>query len=180
METVILPDGKAAAEYSFTIDIGNDVLLCGHIDRLVQYSGDYYVMDQKTTGSTISPRYFDDFNPDTQMSLYTLAGNMIYGLPVKGVVIDAAQIAVGFSRFERGFTFRTKPQLEEWLKDTMYHIRSAQQATRDNYFPKNRSSCNKYGGCQFRGVCARSPEVRENFLKADFVQVPRWNPLERR
>lgn len=180
IKTVILPDGKAAVEYSFTLEIDYGFVLSGHLDRLCDYGGAYYVMDQKTTGATITSAYFDQFMPDTQMSLYTFAGKAILDLPVEGVIIDAAQIAVGFTRFERGFTFRTDSQLEEWYDDTIHDIERARDATLNNHFPMNPASCGNYGGCEFRKVCSRSPEVRENFLKADFVKRKPWNPLEKR
>ena len=178
MQTVILSDGKPAVEHSFRLEADNGIILCGHLDRLVEYGGKPYIQDQKTTGSTITGRYFDGFNPDTQMSLYTFAGRAIFGLPVKGIVIDAAQIAVGFSRFERGFTFRDDASLTEWYDDSMYHIERAQVATRENHFPKNAASCGNYGGCEFHNICSHSPTVREQFLKGDFVQGKRWDPLE--
>lgn len=179
IHVVQLADGKPAVELSFTLEI-EDILLCGHIDRLVEYSGDVYVMDQKTTGTTINAGYFNKFSPNMQMSTYTFAGQIIYNLPVKGVIIDAAQIAVGFTRFARGFTFRTRSQLEEWYETAMYHVRRGQQAVRENHFPMNTSSCDLYGGCEFRHICARSPEVRQNFLRGDFVKGERWEPLKRR
>ena len=37
MKTVILSDGRAAVEYSFSIDLSEDYTYCGHIDRLVTY-----------------------------------------------------------------------------------------------------------------------------------------------
>lgn len=178
IKTLILPDGKAAVEYSFRLPIDFGYMLCGHIDRLCEYGGAYYVMDQKTTGTTITPAFFNQFLPDTQMSLYTFAGKAIFDLPVKGVIIDAAQIAVGFTRFERGFTFRTDSQLDEWYEDTLNDIERARQATIDNQFPMNPTACGNYGGCTFRSVCSRSPEIREQFLKADFIKRDvKWNPL---
>lgn len=173
-------DGTPAVEYTFALPVDNGVVFAGHIDRLVDYSGDIYVMDQKTTTSTLTPRYFDQFTPDTQVSMYSFAGKVIYNTPVKGMIIDAAQIAVGFTRFERGFAHRSSAQLDEWYDDTMRHIESIQRATRDNHFRKSTTSCNLYGGCEFRGVCSRSPEVRTQFLKADFTQGEQWNPLEAR
>lgn len=178
--TVILSDGKPAVEYSFTFELAPDLVYCGHIDRLVEYAGEVYVQDQKTTGHTITPKYFEGFNPSTQMSGYTLAGKIIYNTKVRGVMIDAVQIAVGFSRFERGFTFRTERQLDEWRTDSLLHIENARRATQTGYFPQNPQSCSNYGGCEFREVCSRSPEVRPNFLKATFKQDKTWNPLERR
>lgn len=180
LEVVLQANGKPAVEYTFAFEVDNGNLFCGHIDRLVKYSGEYYIMDQKTTGSTVGPYYFEDFSPDTQMSMYTYAGQLIYQMPVKGIIIDAAQIAVGFSRFERGFTFRSKSELNEWYDDSLAHIENIQKCTRENHFPKRTTSCGNYGGCEFRGICSRSPEVREQFLKGDFVKGEAWNPLRAR
>jgi hypothetical protein len=179
-KTVILSDGGAAVEHSFKLPVDNGIVLAGHLDRLVDYGGKIYVQDQKTTGSTISPRFFDQFSPDTQMSLYTFAGKSIFGIPVKGVMIDGAQIAVGFTRFERGFTFRDDSQLNEWYDNAMHTIELARKATLEANLPMNPSACNNFGGCEFRNICSRSPTVREQFLKADFVKGEIWNPLKSR
>lgn len=178
--TVHLSEGQPAVEYSFALPVDNGIVLAGHLDRVVEYAGAPYIQDQKTTGSTITSRYFDGYDPDTQMSLYTFAGKAIFGIPIKGVMIDAAQIAVGFTRFERGFTFRDDGQLNEWYDGAMWHIEKARKATQENHFPQNPSSCGNFGGCEFRHVCSRSPAVREQFLKADFSQQKRWDPLESR
>jgi hypothetical protein len=176
--TVTLANGKPAVEHSFRLEADDGIILSGHLDRLVEYGGKPYIQDQKTTGSTITSRYFDGYNPDTQMSLYTFAGKAIFGLPVKGIMIDAVQIAVGFSRFERGFSFRDDGQLNEWYDNAMYHIEAARRATREDFFPMNPSSCSNFGGCEFRHICSKAPGIRENFLKGDFVIGKRWDPLE--
>jgi len=179
-EVIILSDGRPAVEYSFSLSVDNGYVFSGHIDRLVTYAKDPYVMDQKTTGGAISQTYFNNYSPDIQMSMYTFAGKAIYNMPVRGVIIDAAQIAVGFTRFERGFTFRTESQLHEWYDEMMLLIERARKASEEQYFPMNRASCGNYGGCEFRGICSRSPEVRANFLAGDFKQGPTWDPLDRR
>lgn len=180
LRTVILPDGKAAAELSFTLAVDDDIVICGHLDRLCEQGGDAYVADNKTTSSVITQRYFDQYSPDTQMSLYTFAGHAIYKLPVKGVVIDAAQVLVGGTRFERGFTFRTQEQLDEWYNGIMELIYRMNEYVTAGNFPMNPSSCGNYGGCEFRHVCSKNPAQREAFLKADFNRSSVWNPLERR
>lgn len=179
-ETIILSNGKPAVEHSFQLPVDNDIILCGHLDRLVSYGDKPYIQDQKTTGTTITARYFDQWNLDTQMSLYTFAGSAIFNLPVKGVIIDAAQIAVGFSRFERGFTFRDSAQLQEWYDTTMYRIASVHRAARDNFYPMNTASCDRFGGCQFKHVCSKSPAVRRQFLLAEFNPGTVWSPIEPR
>lgn len=178
--TYILSDGRAGVEYSFKLPVDNGVVFSGHIDRLVNYAQGIYVQDQKTTGSTITARYFEGFAPDIQMSMYTFAGKAIYDIPVKGVIIDAAQIAVGFSRFERGFTFRDEPQLNEWYDTMMRKIEETQAATREQYYPMNTQACGNYGGCPFRQVCSRTPAIRPQFLKGAFVQGPSWDPMRSR
>lgn len=180
VKVLTLSNGKAAVELSYAVEVDNGIIFTGHLDSLVEYQGQTFVMDQKTTGQTIGPYYWDQFNPHTQFSMYAFAGQVIFATPVKGVLIDAAQIAVGFTRFERQPTFRTQAQLDEWYRDTLYWIARAQDATRANYFPLNPAGCSRYGGCQFRGVCSKSPDLRLQFLKADFEPGHVWNPLEKR
>jgi hypothetical protein len=190
-KTVILADGKPAVELSFRMELdewptGQDgwrwlqeehpYTLCGHLDRLVEYAGGYYVMDRKTTGSTLGGYYFDGFNPDNQMTLYTLAGRIIFNTPVRGVIIDAAQIAVGFSRFDRGITYRTEDQLNEWMHDLGYWFSAAARFAERDYWPMNDKACNNYGGCQFRKICSKASQVRQGWLESDFERRP-WNPL---
>lgn len=176
----VVHDGKAAAEYSFTFGVDDDIFLCGHLDRVVQYGDDFYVADNKTTSGIINERYFEQFSPDTQFSLYTFVGQGIFKLPIKGVVVDAAQILVGGTKFSRGFSFRTTEQLNEWYDGAMSLIETVNHAVVENHFPMNPSSCGNYGGCEFRHICSRSPSQREPFLRGDFSRGSVWNPLERR
>ncbi len=152
-------------------------LLCGHLDRVVSFAGGTYVMDRKTTGSTISQYYFDQFEPDNQMTLYTLAGKVILHCPIRGVIIDAVQVAVGFSRFARGFTYRTDAQIEEWLLDLRYWLSQAETYAVAGYWPMNDKAC---FNCSFRNICSKDPSVRTNFLESEFTQEDPWNPLRPR
>lgn len=154
-------------------------ILSGHLDRVVEFSDGIYVMDRKTSSTTIGSYFFDGFAPDNQMSLYTFASKVIYQTPVRGVIIDAAQIAVGFTRFSRGFTFRTETQTEEWLDNTKVWLAQAEQYAVAGFWPMQDKACHMYGGCAFRKVCSKSPEVRQKFLESDFVKR-HWNPLEAR
>lgn len=175
-ETVILADGKPAVELSFRFQLTDEILLCGHMDRIVNYADEFYVQDQKTTGASLGAYYFNRYNPNDQMSLYTIAAQVVWHTPVRGVMIDAAQIAVGFTRFERGFTFRTPAQNEAWLADAKYWIERTWHAEAAGW-PMNDSACMMYGGCPFRGVCSKDPAVRQEYLETGFVKQFR-NPLE--
>lgn len=197
--TVQLANGKPAVELSFRLEMdfgpkaqeppwpnpdmiavqAQPYVLSGHLDRVVEFQGNFYVMDRKTSSTTIGSYYFDQYDPDNQMSLYSMAARVIYQTPVRGVIIDAAQIAVGFSRFTRGFTFRTESQIEEWLGETKAWLRLAEGFAQAKHWPMNDKSCHQYGGCAFRGVCSKSPEVRQKFLESGF-EKRKWNPLEAR
>ncbi len=179
-EVIHQPDGKPMVEYSFFLQVDNGITFSGHLDRGVEYASQNWIMDQKTTKSTISSYYFDQFSPHDQFSMYSFAGKAVLAVPIAGVIIDAAQIAVGFTRFERGFTTRTDGQLNEWYDDSMKLIEDTQQATRDDRFPMRPSSCGNYGGCEFRFVCSRAPGVREQFLKGHFDKTEGWDPSARR
>lgn len=163
-------NGAPAVELRVTLDIDDGLVLAGTLDRIVSYDGSPFVMDQKTTSKTITPAYFEQWKPNTQMSTYSYLATATFPEPVKGVVIDAAQIAVGFSRFSRGTTHRTVSELEEWYDGAITAMHAARKATAERHFPLNPESCHHYGGCAFRRVCSRSPEVRKNFLAADFTR----------
>lgn len=179
IKTYHLQNGKPAVELSFSLEAGDDIIFCGHLDRVVEYGDALYVMDQKTTGGTIGPYFFEQFKPNMQMSMYTWAGQVVLHSPVKGVIIDGAQIAVGFTRFERGITTRTKDELQEWFESVHYIVGNAQAASRRNEWPMNTSACGNYGGCPFRLVCSRSPQIRESYLRSEYTSHV-WDPIKRR
>jgi len=184
--TAIKEDGAAAVELSFRFEIEmapraapeRPYMLCGHLDRVVEFGGDLYVNDYKTTMTTPGSYYFDKYNPDNQMSLYTLAGNMIFKAPVKGVIIDAVQVMVDDVRVVRGMTQRTSGQMDEWVDGLGYWLNLSEYWAESNYYPMNDTACNNYGGCRFRSICAKDASVREQFLKAEFKKGERWNPLK--
>jgi hypothetical protein len=187
-KTLRLANGKPAVELSFRFDTGIEVagipiLYSGHMDRVVEFGGQNYVLDRKTTGTTINGAssfgYFAQFNPNNQMTGYCLAAQIGLNVPAKGVIIDAAQIAKGFSRFERHITPRTEEQMAEWLQGLQMNVRLARIFAEQDFYPMNETACDHYGGCEFREVCKRSPSVRQAFLNTDFTRQF-WDPLDSR
>lgn len=193
-ETYIQADGTPAVELSFNFELDwgplqsvgskhQPYLLSGHLDRVVTFSDDLFVMDRKTATTTLSDHYFAGFAPNNQMTLYTLAAGIILNSPIRGVIIDGAQILVDGTRFVRGLTYRTPDQLEEWLANLQVLLPQAENYAATGYWPMNDTACDKFGGCRFREVCSRSPKVREHYLKSKFIKLAeedRWNPLKPR
>ena len=186
LRTLQLANGKPAVELSFRFALdmqaptGEDFLYCGHMDRMVEFQDKLWVLDRKTTKHTLSSYYLQQFNPSNQITGYVVAGNIVFNQSVSGAIIDAAQVAVGFSRFERAFTTRTESQLEEWLDGTRAFIQQAARYAEAGKWPMNEMSCGNYGGCEFRGICSRVPEVRERWLAGEFNTKVKWDPLHTR
>lgn len=182
LKTVQLANGKPAVELSFRLELevsspsGEPYLVCGHLDRLVEHGERIMVLDRKTTKSTVTPEFFDQFSPHNQFSTYAFASRVIYNTPAQGIIVDAAQVAVGFTRFQRGIVSRTEEQLNDWMGDFVFWLRLAEEFAHTGYWPQNDKSCGNYGGCPYRSVCAKGPSTRQMWLKADFEQRT-WNPL---
>jgi len=181
-QTVILANGKPAVELNFKIHLdmvgpdGSPYVFCGHIDRMVIFNEELWVQDHKTTIGALDSRYFDRYTPDNQMSLYTTAAKVAFEVEAKGCMIDAAQVAVGFTRFRRGFVHRTPGQLDEFMRDTQYWLKMAEGFAEAQHWPMNDKSCHNYGGCKFLQVCNKDPKVRAQFITQDF-EKQEWNPL---
>lgn len=185
-KTVVRPDGTPAVELSFRLELEygptpeQPYLLCGHIDRMVESQGTEFFMDYKTTTTTPSNWYWDQFHPHNQMTLYTFAANVIFDTPIKGGIVRSGQIMIEDTRFTEGMTYRTEGEIEEWLFDLKHWLVMAKTYAENNYWPMNDTACDKYGGCKFRSVCSKAPGVRDKFIKADFKEQPIWNPLRAR
>lgn len=184
LETVLLANGKPAVELSFRLEMdfgpatapGQMYMLCGHLDRIATLEGQTFIVDKKTTRHTLDDNYFRGYTPDNQFSTYSFAGRIIYPGPIHGLIVDAAQIAVTFSRFQRGLVSRTAEQLDEWYADLQVKLRENEQYVANNYWPRNDKACFM---CEFREICSKSPSQREAWLKNKFRKRV-WNPLQTR
>lgn len=183
LRTVMLADGKPAVELSFRFDsgftaratTGEAFLLCGHLDRVVEVNSARYISDLKSTKSTLSPYYFDQFNPDDQMTGYALGASVAFGLEVRGVIIDAVQLRATMPPvFMRATTPRDNARIEEWLQGFSMLVEQAQVYAEREFWPQNPKACFR---CEFRRVCAKAPGSREAWLKADFEKRV-WDPLQ--
>jgi len=191
--TYIRPDGRPATELSFRFELDyspqgwdQPYTLCGHLDKMVMFNDEIFGKDYKTTTSQLDDRYFAQYEPNNQMSFYTLATKVVFDANVKGIIVDAAKLAKDHPEkpeFARRFTYRSSDQLDEWTRDLAFWLRLAEQCAHSGHWPQNDTACDKYGGCRFREICNKSPQVRERFLAAGFTQLPkdqRWNPLRTR
>ena len=57
------------------------------------------------------------------------------------------------------------------MAEAVAQHRFAESYAEADYWPMNDTACGMYGGCRFRGVCSKSPQVRERFLDLAFIQM---------
>lgn len=177
--TIILANGKPAVELTFKFELdfgptgGHTYMLSGHLDRLVEFGGQVLAMDHKTTGTTLSPHYYKQFSPDNQMSLYIFATQVAFNTPARGVIIDAAQIAVGFTRFDRGVAYRRPSEIEEWYNDLRLWLEDAERSAQAGYWRMQDKNCRL---CQFQDVCSKELSLRPVILASNFTKATPWNP----
>lgn len=193
--TCIQHDGRPAVEVSFRFPLNfgptnarvydaqtdeggeseEQFWLCGHLDRVVEFQERLWISDLKSTRHTIDPHYFAQFSPDNQMSIYTLAGQFVLRSKIAGIIIDACQVLATMPpRFGRALIERTEAQLSEFVRGLYVLLRQAEYYARHNFWPMNERAC---FGCEFRGICSRSPSVRDAWLRADFTKRI-WDPTQ--
>lgn len=184
----VFPDGTVASELSFRIDLpftcpdGTPYLLTGNMDGMVQSESlGVATRERKTTKNSLDDRYWGRFAPNVQVDTYDLASDIMYGDTLKpaGVILEATQVAIGFTRVERRFIHVPSERREEWFREIEYWIKRAEADARAGYFPKNTASCGNAGGCPYARICRLAPSARERFIPEYFTLNP-WNPLQER
>jgi hypothetical protein len=184
LTTLTFSDGRPMVEMSFriplnfsTMSTGEEFILCGHLDRVGETAGQVWVNDLKSTKSSLdegsSSFFFAGFTPDNQISLYAFASQAVLARAAYSILLDGAQVAMGFSRFARSPISRTPSQLQEWLRGFQVMLREAEQCAQAAFWRMNEKACFR---CQFRQVCALPPASRDDFLDKNFTKRE-WDPL---
>ena len=171
LKLATMPDGTPALEQRFEVPIGdNGHRFSGRIDKIVTIDDRLYIVDFKTTKTSLSDYYFKGFMPNNQIFAYIWACREVLKLPVDGAIIDGVQTGVNFTRFARQVFNVHKDLLDEWYEDTIHHLEISDVYADSGYYPADFTACNNYGGCKFRETCSHSGTQREMFFKEDFRQ----------
>lgn len=181
--TVIQHNKLPAVEVTFKFPLGleseqgEEFWLCGHLDRVVEFQGRTWISDLKSTRHEINERYMRQYKVHNQFSIYTLAGQFVLHSKIAGIIVDACQVlATQPARFKRALVERTEAQLAEFVQGLRVLLRQAESYARANFWPMNERACMEFGRpCEFLEICGRSPGVRAQWLKSDFVKR-HWNP----
>ena len=171
-QTAVLPSGEPAIEVRFELPIpGTDYRFSGRMDRIVTQGEQVYIMEHKTTTTTLGSYFFDRYHPSYQTGAYCWAAQQLFGQPASGVIIDAIQTAVGFTRCARQTVTLSPSQLNEWFDAVRSQINGVELARAKGRWHPNFAACNNYGGCDYRSIDALPPEFREGLIASEFERV---------
>ena len=171
-ETATLPDGTAAVETRFELPfLDTGLRISGRIDRLVHYRGDLYVVDRKSTKKSLNISYLNEFTGAVQTYTYYWAA-MQMGMKPRGLLYEHCQTMVSGCRWHRQTVELFPANITEYEADMTDLIRRVEIAHETGVWPRNRASCNNYGGCALREICNALPSQRHRYFTDLFAQVP--------
>jgi len=180
---IIQVNDKPAIElyFRFALDLtnadGENYYIQGYMDEFRDLSGDLFVWERKTTAKSLSDYYFNQFDPNIQMGIYTVGAQILAHKSFAGVVLDVTQTLVGSTNFTRRWIKLSEEQLDETLENALSAIRLAERCAQANYWPQNTSAC---GICDFKDVCNKQPKVRHQWLKSGFLENRRETTEQRK
>jgi hypothetical protein len=84
-------------------------------------------------------------------------------------------------KFVRNLITYPPSVIEEWEQKVIRRMKRYAMMLNDPIAmdEANETSCDKYGGCIFRGVCEQPPTMRETLLINDFRIRGAWDPFKR-
>jgi len=173
----ILYEDEDQIDYNGKLYSGLTIIYEGVIDALVRDPKvGIVVVDTKTEGRKSYPYILSN-----QFQGYEWAFNC----PVIVDKVGFQKTLADNERFTRLEHRSGQPAIDEWRADAIEKVREAIAWHRDltsgrrDSLRKNRTSCDKYSGCIFQGVCKVPKESRTHKLQAFFFKDKQWDPYDR-
>lgn len=173
-------------ERTFTLRLFEDESLIIDIFGTVDFAfkntktGDLLVGDHKTASflNFGDSNYFDRDRPNHQYTMYMLGAKRVFGIETENFMVNVVEVkakpktarAKGVS-FPRQITKRTEEdfaELTDVIVDSVRRYLGAKESGKWVLGPVG--SCNAYGACQFKQVCASPSSMRETLLKNKFTK----------
>lgn len=163
-------DAELTIEYFGTIDIVLKNLMTGEL-----LPGDHKTTSQLFFGGD---SYFDREKPNNQYTGYLLGARTAYGIESNNFLVNVIEVKARPktergqpAKFPRQITSRDENDFQEFRELVIEMVRTHLAHLDSNIWPLGTvTACNKYGGCQFKQVCAAPKNLRENILTAKFIK----------
>lgn len=181
------PAFELAFQFPLFPDQQDGPLLCGNLDGIVEFGGEIWILERKSTATTLSGFYWDKFDPNVQVDVYCVAAHLLWPQwQIKGVLVEACQVGVTFARFERKLFRRSPARLEETLGSIQREVRSflgdlaEHGEDSEETFGPNPAACGIDNGCPFRAICQTDPTMRAWEIETHWQRrADPWDPINR-
>ena len=160
-------------ETPFAMPLQDDIVLCGKEDAIVEWNGEIYVFERKTT-SRLGITFFKKFRQDYQIDIYCLACRELVG-SCAGAIIDAVRVCKPKAKMDVDLVRDIVGRTDRDLDTAKGEIISIVKDMRRGEIYKNKMSCYTWGGCEFLPICEshENPKVIRDFYKQSV-----WNPVK--
>ena len=65
--------------------------------------------------------------------------------------------------------------IEEWIEEVIFKVKEMVAFQESGYFPRNRTSCEKWSGCYLKRYCSSRPAVRKFLLGTEYLIGEQWD-----
>lgn len=178
---LILPNGRAAVEFSFALPLpinhpetGNPLLYGGRFDWIAVYNKSLFVCDEKTA-SQLGDQWMRNWDLDSQNTGY-IWGARQFGFNIVGAINRGIGLLKTKTTFAEAITYRPQWMIDRWFGQLMWDIEEMINCWKNKRFrfALDKSACNSYGGCSYKTLC-ESP-TPERWVPAHYDEH-HWNPL---
>ena len=184
--TAQAPSGAPMIEWGLEVDLERTVpgtnqpyRMRARLDEVVTDGAVCWILEKKSTSKTLGLGYFSTFSPNTQVSLQDWLGSQRpedFPAPLMGVMVEAHQVGVHFSRFRQEPARRSPERRDEFTRSLHFWLDVAEKCAQDGTqdWPMNEKACYN---CEFKSACNTPPSLRKGFLAANFERRF-WDPAE--
>lgn len=180
------PHGTPLAEIPFSILVDphpeseegideNPPVLRGIIDDIIEFKGQYYIRDFKTTGM-LNRATTEQYRTSIQMTVYIHAARELLKdiIPIRGAIIDIVgwfKNIVPEKHFIRMITTRTPQQCQNTMQQMRRLVRRLEENRRSGEWDQNDGSCAKFNSvCPFMDPCLSwGTKTHKQLLQGKYV-----------
>lgn len=180
-----LAGGKRGIEFNFVEPVdfkhpetGDPLLYCGRFDMLVEFAGQAFGEDDKTT-SQLGASWSRQWDLRSQFTAYCWGAKRA-GINLEGFLVRGTSILKTKYDHAQAITYRPQWMIDQWYETLIKHDlpRMLQQWESGQWSMNLDHACTEYGGCGFKQVCLSRPNDRGQWLESGF-QRRKWDPVER-
>lgn len=162
-------------EQVFELELFNTIFV-GKMDLVIRYPDQFDMILDHKTSTRMGRNYFKSFNPDIQMTGYTIAGRAIYPeLDIKGAIVNVLYFTMRKMDFFREMFLQQDWEIDRWFELYRELTREIMERPRDDYkaWRINDSYCIRWGECPYRDLCTVEEPDKMFYLYEKDVWDPR-------